>query len=198
MSALPLMLPLAVELAEPCPEPAPPVVPAPVSGVRWADPERVRAPSPALTLEWAIWQLVPSPELGFGDGGALFGLRWQLTPLLYSFALDRRFSRWRAFIAEPIVRHSGSIELFVSPEYLARDAERFGVRAGVRSYFGLLHRGDYLSVSLATAYVRFGKTDAASHEVGAYVLFGMLGLQVGYTPAMEDASWLMTLRLRFF
>jgi hypothetical protein len=197
MSLPALMLPLAVKLAEPCPEPAPPVTPAP-PGVRWADPERVRSPSPALTLEWAIWQLVPSPELGFGDGGALFGLRWQLTPLLYAFALDRRLSPWRAFIAEPIVRHSGSIELFVSPEYLARDSDRFGVRAGIRSYFGVLHRGDYLSVSLATAYVRFGETDAASYEVGAYVLFGMLGAQVAYTPAMEDASWLTTLRLRFF
>ena len=130
MSFPTLMLPLAVELAEPCPEPAPPITPAPLSGVRWADPNRVRQPSPELTLEWALWQLVPSPELAFGDGGALFGLRWQLTPLLYAFALDPRLSPWRAFIAEPIVRHGGSIELFLSPEYLARGSERFGIRAG--------------------------------------------------------------------
>ncbi|HMJ16613.1 MAG TPA: hypothetical protein VK524_34600 [Polyangiaceae bacterium] len=197
MSLAALALPVLLQLAEPCPAPAPPVEPAPTR-TSWADPARVRAPSPRLTLEWAVWQLVPSPELAFGDAGARFGLQWQLTPLSYSFGIDPRLSPWRSFVVEPIVRHSGSLEVFVSPEYLARSSDRLGVRAGVRSYFGLLHRGDYLSVSLAAAYLRFGDAQAAAYELGAYVLFGMLGLQLSHAPNLPDAAWIGTLRVRFF
>jgi hypothetical protein len=184
--------------AAPCPEAEPPTDAEPPRGVRWVDPERVHGPSPRLTLEWLLWQLVPSPELTIGDAGAGFGLQWQLTPLSYAFGIDRRLRPWRALIVEPIVRHSGSVELFFSPEYLARSADRFGFRAGVRSYFGVLHRGDYLSVSLASAYLRFGDSEAVAYEAGAYVLFGMLGVQVSHAPALSDASFIGTLRVRFF
>lgn len=193
------LLPLFLAVAQPCPEPEPPGdARPPPPGVRWVDPTRVRDPSPRLTLEWIVWQLVPSPELVIGEGGARFGLQWQLTPLAYSFGIDRRLSAWRAFIVEPIVRHSGSVELFFAPEYLARPGDRFGFRAGIRTYFGLLHRGDYLSVSLASAYLRFGDSEAVAYEGGVYVLFGMLGVQTSYAPALSDASFIGTLRVRFF
>ena len=193
------LVPFLLAVAQTCPEPElPSDARPPPPGVRWVDPTRVREPSPRLTLGWAIWQLVPSPELAYGDGGARFGLQWQLTPLSYSFGIDRRLSAWRAFIVEPIVRHSGSVELFLAPEYLARSGARFGFRAGVRSYFGVLHRGDYVSVSFASAYLRFGDREAVAYEGGVYVLFGMLGLQTTYAPALSDASLIGTLRLRFF
>jgi hypothetical protein len=182
----------------PLPEPAPP---AAAASVRWADVERAHDPELELSLVWALLQLVPSPELGVGDEGALFGLRWQLTPLLYSFATDARLDRFRFFIAEPVVRQSGSVELFVSPEYLALDGgagARFGVRAGVRSYFGLIARGEYLSASLGSSYFRFRDHDGVAFEAGAYILFGSLGVQLTYAPGFEAASWLATLRLRYF
>jgi hypothetical protein len=160
-----------------------------------------RDPDVALSLEWAVWQLVPSPQLGVGEDGALFGLRWQVTPLLYSFATDARLTRWRTLVAEPIVRQSGSIELFVSPEYLALDGgmgDRFGVRAGLRSYFGLLGRGDNLSVSIGSSWYQFRDARGVSFEVGSYVLFGALGLVLTYSPSFDGARWLTTLRLRYF
>lgn len=169
--------------------------------VRYVDPRHVREPDLALSFDWALMQLVPSPEVAFGRNGVRFGARWQLTPLLYSFATDARLSRFRFFIAEPIVRHSGSVELFFSPEYLARrDAfdERFGLRAGVRSYFGVIERGDYLSLSIGTSYYRFPGVEGATYEVGAYMLFGFLGLTLGYSPGFDDATFLGTVRYRFF
>lgn len=169
--------------------------------MRWADIERVRDPEVAVSVEWALWQLLPSPQLGFGGGSARFGLRWQITPLLYSFALDARLDRWRWFVAEPIVRHSGSIELFVSPEYLALDGgveERFGVRGGLRAYWGLLGRGDNLSASIGAAYFHFPEQDGVSLEAGAYILFGGLGLVLTHSPGFDAAPWLATLRLRYF
>jgi hypothetical protein len=187
----------------PLPEPAapPPSGTAPDTGVIWADVAHVRDPEVEPSLEWALWQLVPSPQLGFGDDSARFGLRWQLTPLLYSFALDSRLDRWRWLVAEPIVRHSGSVELFLSPEYLALDGgigDRFGLRGGLRAYFGLVGRGDNLSVSLGSSYFRFPDHDGISFEAGAYVLFGALGLVLTHSPGFEPAPWLATLRLRYF
>jgi hypothetical protein len=196
----PLLAPCA---ANPLPEPALP----PAAGalreqdVIWANSAVARDPDVTLSFEWALFQLVPSPQLGFGDDGALFGLRWQVTPVLYSFATDARLSRWRWLMAEPIVRHSGSLELFLSPEYLALDGgigARFGARAGLRSYFGLIQRGDYLSVSIGSSVFGFRDVEGASFEAGAYVLFGTLGLVLTYSPGFDAAPWLATLRLRYF
>jgi hypothetical protein len=205
LSPPPLVAPCA---AAPLPEPAPPPrtktpeesAEAGAADVVWADTGTARDPDVAASLEWAIWQLVPSPQLGVGDG-ARFGLRWQITPLLYSFATDARLNRWRWLVAEPIVRQSGSLELFASPEYLALDGgagARFGVRGGLRSYFGLIGRGDNLSVSLGGSYFHFRDADGFSLEAGAYVLFGGLGLVVTYAPTFDAAPWLVTLRLRYF
>src|SRR5438552_12189920 len=118
-------------------------------------------PSIAPALVWLATQLVPSPQIGFSappHEGAVFGLEWQLTPVLYSFGAHRGASRWRAFLAEPRVRHAGSVELFASPEYLAlrdvpdRAKDRWFVRPGGRAYFPLARDGEYLSASLGVSY----------------------------------------------
>jgi len=169
--------------------------------VSWADVAVARNPELELSLDWALLQLIPSPELGFGEGGARFGLRWQLTPVLYSFATDARLDRFRWLIAEPVVRHSGSLEVFLSPEYLALDGgagARFGARGGLRAYFGVHGRGDNLSVSLGSNYYYFRDEQGLSFEAGAYVLFGALGLVLSYSPSFDSARWLTTLRLRYF
>lgn len=200
--------PIAHCQAAPLPEGAPPPRAAAdgegrrpgAEGVVWADSERALDPEVTPSLEWALWQLIPSPELGVG-GGARFGLRWQLTPLLYSFATDARLDRWRWLVAEPIVRQSGSLELFASPEYLALEggaAARFGVRGGLRAYLGLVGRGDNLSLSLGASYFHFRDADGPALEAGAYVLFGALGLVLTYSPTFDAAPWITTLRLRYF
>jgi hypothetical protein len=171
---------------------------------RWDEPgprASATAPGTRVTLAWVITQLIPSPELGFGSDGALFGLRWQLTPFSYSFGVDRRLSPLRAFVVEPLFRTSGSVELFFAPEYLAFDtplAERFGFRTGVRAFFPVVEKGDYVSVSLGAAYARFGEREGASYQAGAYILFGFLGIEQSYTPALAEARWLTTFNLRFF
>ncbi len=173
---------------------------------RRADPSIQRRatatpPGTSVTLAWLLLQLVPSPELAVGDDGAAFGLRWQVVPLLYSFGIDRRLSPFRAFVVEPLVRSSGSLELFVAPEYLAIDesvSRRFGFRAGLRATFPVIEKGDYLSVSLGTSYARFAERESASYQVGAYLLFGFLGFEQSILPAMGDARFISTLNVRWF
>lgn len=172
--------------------------------VREAEPRRATATElgTKLTWPWLVTQLLPSPELAFSRGGTTrFGLRWQLTPFLYSFGVDRRLSPFRAFVVEPLLRTSGSIEVFVSPEYLALEggvSERFGFRSGVRAYFPVLEKGDYLSVSLGSAYVRFGGRESVSYQLGAYLLFGFLGFEQSFLPGLDAARFIGTLQLRFF
>ena len=153
------------------------------------------------TAAWLVTQLVPSPELVLAKGRAAFGVRWQITPLLYSFGIHRRLSPWRSLVAEPIVRHAGSVELFVSPEYLA-GAAPFGPglvgRAGVRAYFPLLHRGEYLSWSVGGAALVARPGVGMAYEAGVHVLFGVFGLVVSHAPTEAFRATTISLDVRYF
>jgi hypothetical protein len=161
-------------------------------------------PTVAAAVIWFATQLIPSPELAVDRQGPRFGLRWQVTPLLYSFGIHRGAAPLRAFIAEPMVRHSGSVELFVSPEYLdlhdvARLPEdRWFVRPGLRAYFPLAQHGEYLSCSVGTSYALGPTRSGAAWEAGVYTLFGVLGIQVTYSPTREPADVIATLSIRYF
>src|SRR5262245_21237036 len=86
--------------------PEPPLPPGPPPSPAVARRSTATPPETTLTLAWALTQLIPSPELAVSDDGALFGLRWQLVPFLYSFGIDPRLSPFRAFVVEPLMRTS--------------------------------------------------------------------------------------------
>lgn len=163
-------------------------------------PRKPRDVHPRLRGAWLLLQAVPSPGLAWGERGFHGTMTWQLTPLLYSWGMDKRLSPWRLFIVEPLVRQSGSIELFVSPEYLGRGgAERnYGFRAGLRSYFPLTERGDGLSFSIGASAHWFLNEPGASFDAGIYTLFGALGLMVSVSPWLSDNLLQTTLRVRYF
>lgn len=154
------------------------------------------------TIVWLATQLVPSPEIAAGDGHAHFGLRWQVTPLLYSWGTNRKLSPWRALIAEPLVRQSGSVELYLSPEFIDVEGsfgERWLLRPGVRAYFPLLQHGEYLSTSVGTSYQRFQDHASAAFEAGIYALYGIFGVQLSYAPAPhQPLATIATFRFRYF
>lgn len=152
-----------------------------------------RHPTPSIA--WTLTQAVPSPELAFGDGRARFGLRWQLTPFLYSWGIHRSAPRkWRSFVVEPSMRHSGSFELFGSPEWL-RDFGWFA-RAGARSYFPIVDRGETLALSIGTSAWTNGRRAGPSLEIGAHVLFGLFAVLVTHSPQFNEAEWIATLQVR--
>jgi hypothetical protein len=162
------------------------------------------------TLAWAALQLVPSPELAFGrhrridpsgraesDPAPAFGLRWEVTPLLWSFGVHPRQSRWRALIVDPIARQSGSLELSAAIEYIGGHVDKVIPRSTLRVYLPVAQKGEYVSMSLGTtAYDLDGLR--LGYEVGAYLLAGVVGAQVTVAPAHAPLAALTTLRLRFF
>lgn len=158
-------------------------------------------PLPTPTIAWGVMQLLPSPGVLAGPDGTHFSMRWQVTPFLYSFGIHQGLSPFRVGVVEPLVRQAGSVEVFASPEYAAigdRFASRWLLRAGVRSYFPLLSEGETLSVSLGSGATLQRGELGATYEGGVYTLFGVLGLQVAYTPRFDEGRWSFTLRLRYF
>ncbi len=163
--------------------------------------EAVTEPDVRPTLLWLATQLVPSPEIAYGDSMSRFGARWQITPVLYSWGINRKLSPWRFLVAEPLTRQSGSIELFFSPEYLfygSRFTDGLVWRTGVRSYFPIVERGDYLSVSAGASHFTLGDRNGAALEAGAYVLYGTVGAQVTWSPSIAPMRWIATFRVRVF
>jgi hypothetical protein len=160
-------------------------------------------PDVTITIPWVATQLIPSPEVAYGHDVARFGMRWQVTPVLFSWGIHRGLSPWRFFVAEPYVRQSGSVELFVTPEYLAYGsafADGWLLRTGVRSYFPLVEHGEYLSVSVGASSFLFDGQWGAAYEVGAYALFGVVGVQLTVAPTASAApiATIATLRFRYF
>ena len=161
-----------------------------------------KEPEIHFSMLWLGSQLIPSPEWSFRKGGgADFGLRWQVTPLLYSFGINKKLSPWRYFIVEPFVRQSGSIELYITPEYINYDAdfsEKWLWRIGSRAYIPLYQHGEYWSASIGASFYDFQGKQGWTAEVGTYVIYGILGLQVSYSPELTERPWMLTLRIKYF
>jgi hypothetical protein len=163
-----------------------------------ASPVEAR-PYPRPTWQWTLSQLAPSPGLAVGVDQASLDLRWQLTPLLYSWGVNRRVSSWRAFVVDPFARHSGSIELFVDPELLFAHRLEATLRPGIRAYIPLRERGELLSASLGISDQRFDDRNVMAIEAGIYALYGTFGLQLTYAPnPITPARVILTLSLRYF
>jgi hypothetical protein len=160
----------------------------------------VRDVHPRVRLPWLILQAVPSPGIAMGERGFHGMMSWQLTPFLYSWAMDSRLVPFRYFVVEPIIRQSGSLEWFVSPLYLGRGSarENVGVRTGVRAYIPITERGDGWSVSLGASASLFPDVASPSLDLGVYTLFGGLGLVATVSPWFNDSLVELGLRVRYF
>lgn len=172
---------------------------APPSGVTPSS-GRVRDVHPQVRLAWLVLQTLPSPGVAIGDDRARLALSWQLTPLLYNFAVDRRLSRFRYFVVEPLFRQSGSLELFLAPGYLDRDGSAFdfGIRTGLRLYLPITERGDGLSLGLGSSVHWFEDRVGPSFDMGLFTLFGGLGLVVQTSPWFLEDRFDVALKLRYF
>ncbi|MGC4079430.1 MAG: hypothetical protein QM702_20800 [Rubrivivax sp.] len=197
------------------PTPADPIIPYPPPSPRVVgrpDGSYDRgAPQYYPSFAWIATQLVPSPEVAWGrlkrieaDGTAkeelesAFGLRWQLTPVAWSWGTHRSLNRFRYFVVDPLARNSGSIELNTSFEYLWGHVDRLLVRPGIRGNFPLLHRGEYLSCSLGTSTYVYDRTPRVAYDAGIYILYGVLGAQVTVAPAHDPLNLIATIRIRYF
>jgi hypothetical protein len=167
-----------------------------------ADPDVISvlrvSPSMALGV-WAFAQLVPSPLYVASSERVGGGVRWQITPLLYSFGVAAK--PLRAFVIEPVARHTGAIEIYGAPEWACcapGDGTSWIARGGARVYLPLIGRGEALTGSLGGSYYRAAGGDGASIEMGIYVLFATLGLTVTISPRLTGREVISALHIRYF
>lgn len=169
-----------------------------------------QAPQHYPTFWWALAQLVPSPEIVWGNTKHIgpngevdeqtrsaFGLRWQVTPALWSWGVHRKQPRWRFFVVDPLARHSGSIELATHFEYVGGHVDRLLSRPTLRAYLPLAQRGEYLSFSMGTSIYAYDGLRVA-YEAGIYTFAGVVGVQFTYAPSHAPMQAIATLRLKYF
>jgi hypothetical protein len=149
-------------------------------------------------VTWGIAQLVPSPLVVVGAQHVGGGLRWQVTPLLYSFGISER--PLRAFVVTPIARYSGSVELHASPEWAccAPSGNSWILRVGLRTYLPLIEHGEVLSWSFGGSYYRAAGGGGFAGDIGIYTLFGLLGLNVTVSPELARREVISAITIRYF
>jgi hypothetical protein len=156
---------------------------------------------PRPTLLWAGLQLLPSPQVSFAkDASAIGALKWQLTPISYSFGVHRRISPWRSFVVDPFARYGGSMELYGSPILFlsdARAADRFGLQAGMKAYVPILEHGETLSAGFGASYLHALGKNGVSYDAGLYFLYGIVGIEASYSPSIAPMTLSTTLRIRY-
>lgn len=175
-----------------------------VSAGRLRAEEPAGAPSPTLNpwLAAGIWtaaQLVPSPLVVVGPTGLRGGARFQITPLLYSFGVAAR--PLRSFVIEPVARHTGAVELFLSPEWACcapRDESSWLARAGARVYLPMVLRGESLSASFGGSYYVAKPRGGAAVELGIYTLSSILGFTLTVAPRLEGREVIGALSLHYY
>lgn len=190
-----------------------------------ASTRKVLQPFPRPTLAWLLTQLVPSPGLWIGEahsfdatrydgelppgeiprgilqhrGVPRLSLAWQITPLLYSFGVNRRVSPWRVLVVDPFARNSGSIELHFSPEWIPSAPETtWFYRAGVRTTLPLYRHGEHVALMLGAAYARNEGRGGVIYEGGLSLLYGTLGLVLSHSPSFPELRYGVRINLRYF
>ena len=159
---------------------------------------RLMSPATAVGV-WTAAQLIPSPLFVTGKEHVGGGVRWQVTPILYSFGIAER--PWRALLVSPIARHSGSIELHVSPEWACcapDERSSWLVRAGLRLYLPLLEHGEKLSWSVGTSYYRAAGGGGGSLDLGIFTFNGVLGLNATVSPWLTRREVITAFTIRLF
>lgn len=127
------------------------------------------------------------------------GLAWQVTPILYSFGVNRRVSPWRFLVVDPLARNSGSIELHFSPEWMpgASDTHLF-YRTGFRTTLPLHQHGEYVALMVGASYARLEGRGGIVYEGGLSLLFGTIGLVLSHSPGLPDLRYGARLNLKYF
>lgn len=136
-------------------------------------------------------QAVPSPafvsDADDNNARVQFSLRWQITPVNFSFRANKFISPVQFFMVNPVRRFTGSAELFVQPEVAAMSFDysgfkKFGLNTGARVILPVQEMGENISMSLGGVYT-FRKNEITNEkgyagvEAGVYFIGGMIGLQ---------------------
>ncbi|MEP0822202.1 MAG: hypothetical protein HRF44_05085 [Ignavibacterium sp.] len=147
---------------------------------------------------WLPLQFLPTLTLYNDAHTSNFGFEWEVTPLLYSFGINRYVSPWYTFIVEPTARFTGSVELSVAGQiYTSKlGSSYFGSYARIMGFIPLSERGEHLTLNLGVGAHRVAGTTCVFKIAGISTLFGMLHLNLKH--ADNPTAWIGSLEFRVF
>ncbi len=164
------------------------------TGIKYSNSQNDGVNNAVVWSTWTMIQTIPSPvfyqDKNSNESRLQLGLRWNISPVNYSFNANPLVSPISVFKVNPVRRFGGSIEIFSQPEWLMNenqfsDLKRFSLSNGIRLYLPAIESGEYLAFSIAGKYkIRKDKsgsgTNCFSAEAGIYSFFGILGIQFNY------------------
>ena len=145
-------------------------------------------------VTWTAMQLIPSPvffqDQNEDNARVIFGLRWQVTPINIAFKTNKYVSPVQFFMINPVRRFTGSVEMFVQPEWTTTgfrysNLNRFGISIGSRVILPIQGEGENLSASIGGKYnyredFYSDKNSYLGVEAGLYFFYGLMGVQFNY------------------
>lgn len=149
---------------------------------------------------WILLQAIPSPTViqdKNSEGSRVqLALKWQITPISYSFNTNKYVSPVQSLIINPVRKFSGSMEIFIQPEWATSsfknaDMGRFALSSGARIFLPVIERGEDVSVSFGSK-INFRPNETStdnyySLEAGIYGLYGMFGIQASVNPNYKSS-----------
>jgi hypothetical protein len=140
---------------------------------------------------WLLLQAIPSPafvsDANDNNARIQFSLRWQITPINFSFKTNKFVSPVQFFMINPVRRVTGSAELFIQPEIATSGFEysgfeNFGLNTGTRVVIPVQEMGENISMSLGGKYTFrknaiTGENGYPGVEAGVYFFGGIIGVQ---------------------
>jgi len=145
-------------------------------------------------ISWTLLQAVPSfgfvQDANSNDARIQLALKWNITPVNFSFTANKYVSPFQFFMINPVRRNTGSIEIFIQPElatasYSYNNFNKFGLSTGTRLILPVSEMGENISASIGGKYnyrnLNSGeKYQSFGIEAGIYFIAGIVGFQAGY------------------
>lgn len=147
---------------------------------------------------WLPLQLLPTLTLYNDSRTSNFGFEWEVTPVLYSFGINRYVSPWYSFIVEPTARFTGSIEFNIAGQIFTSKLGRsyFASSGQIMGFIPLSERGEHLTMNLGMGAYRIEGRTRIFKIAGISTLFGMLHLNLKH--ADNPTAWIGSLEFRVF
>jgi len=147
---------------------------------------------------WLPLQLVPSLTRYNDPVRSNFGFEWEITPLLYSFGMNKQISSWYSFIVEPTARFVGSIELTLAGQvYTTKLGNSYFSSSGqIMGFIPLSERGEHLTLNIGAGAYQVARETRIFKVAGISTLFGMLHLNIKH--ADRPTTWIGSLEFRIF
>lgn len=147
---------------------------------------------------WLPYQAIPNLTFYTGKPNSAFGFEWEVTPVLYSFGMNKQISPWYSFIVEPPGRFTGSVELNFAVQTFTQKvgSSYFGFSGTIMGFVPLIERGEHLTLNIGASVYNVGNDRPVFGVVGVSTLFGIVHLNVKFSPPKK--TWITSLEWRVF